>query len=140
MVLGMPFSVFAADCILLLGSFCSFKHKKTVWVGRPERLRLLTSVSFIDQMSKSTGNFLTLSQAIDKFSADGIISFFLIYLSFCLFYFFPSSQFSSQWRFHLTMKPGRKHFRCTFGIDFNCVFPVHGLLWMIILLTSLIPW
>lgn len=58
-----------------------------MWVGRPERLRLLTSVSFIDQMSKSTGNFLTLSQAIDKFSADGIISFFLIYLSFCLFLF-----------------------------------------------------
>lgn len=32
-------------------------------------------------MSKSTGNFLTLTQAIDKFSADGTFSFFLIYLA-----------------------------------------------------------
>lgn len=29
-------------------------------------------------MSKSTGNFLTLTQAIDKFSADGEYTFFII--------------------------------------------------------------
>ena len=27
------------------------------------------------QMSKSTGNFLTLAEATDKFSADGVFSF-----------------------------------------------------------------
>lgn len=32
----------------------------------------------IHQMSKSTGNFLTLTQAIDKFSADGIFWIYII--------------------------------------------------------------
>lgn len=37
---------------------------------------LATNICFyIHQMSKSTGNFLTLTQAIDKFSADGTFTF-----------------------------------------------------------------
>lgn len=30
-----------------------------------------------EKMSKSTGNFLTLSQAVDKYSADGRIDFYV---------------------------------------------------------------
>lgn len=41
----------------------------------------------IHQMSKSTGNFLTLTQAIDKFSADGTCSFFMYSVPFVYIYF-----------------------------------------------------
>ena len=34
-------------------------------------IRIFLILPFLLQMSKSTGNFLTLTEAIDKFSADG---------------------------------------------------------------------
>lgn len=59
----------------------SIYHHTAIWPNNPELwprsfrangLLLLNS----KKMSKSTGNFLTLPQAIERFSADGLFSFF----------------------------------------------------------------
>ena len=47
--------------------------------GRTWKILAANICFSIHQMSKSTGNFLTLTQAIDKFSADGAHRFHLIY-------------------------------------------------------------
>ena len=53
--------------------------KETCVGGRTWKILAANICFSIHQMSKSTGNFLTLTQAIDKFSADGAHRFHLIY-------------------------------------------------------------
>ena len=136
--------------------FYSFKYRHSVTqcfystvqcncVGGDTPRILVANICFsIHQMSKSTGNFLTLSQAIEKFSADGTLCFFLIYLPsvFLIFHSSPLSWFSlnNSVMFHWRMKKALgKHFeqiavclRSAQAIRLHCMIKILYLLAKII--------
>lgn len=72
-------------CLVILFSICTGFLHCLVWINTQILTVPFDFFFFFYQMSKSTGNFLTLSQAISKFSADGNISLLISSVFFLRF-------------------------------------------------------